>query len=55
MKKSQGIFQTLAAVELIYSCYAADQSTFGKAKDTVLRALAGNLEHLKPKIVENNE
>jgi thiol-disulfide isomerase/thioredoxin len=47
--------ETLGAVELIYSCYAADQSAFGEAKDTVLRALAGNLEYLKPKIVEENE
>jgi thiol-disulfide isomerase/thioredoxin len=45
--------ETLGAVELIYSCYAADQSAFGAAQDTVLHALAGNLEYLKPIIVED--
>ncbi len=46
---------TLGAVELIYSCYTADQSAFGAAKDTVLHALAGNLEYLKPFVVEDAE
>jgi len=44
--------ETLAAVELIYGCYAADQSAFGLATNSVLRALAGNLEYLKPVVAE---
>jgi len=39
-------------VELIYGCYAADQSAFGLATNSVLRALAGNLEYLKPVVAE---
>jgi thiol-disulfide isomerase/thioredoxin len=37
---------------MIYSCYSANQSAFGPATDTVLRALAGNLEFLKPVVAE---
>jgi thiol-disulfide isomerase/thioredoxin len=47
--------ETLGAVEMIYSCYAADESVFGPATDTVLRALAGNLEYLKPVVAEGDQ
>ena len=40
---------------MIYSCYAADESAFGPATDTVLRALAGNLEYLKPVVAEGDQ
>jgi hypothetical protein len=40
---------------MLHGCYAADESAFGPATDTVLRALAGNLEYLKPVVAEGDQ